>query len=367
MAPKTLVRAGLGAIAMAVVAAWGTSAWLKTRVFAPVDMAISLEAGRIESGEFEINLREDYWVYAAVDYSVDDYYPERCHSEKLDAGRWKVYRIGGGKAKTRDLWASAEELRKRGFREDEFHAETGKYQVEWEAPAGAECLNGRHPRLRVTTSAEGYQRNCYLILNTCVLAGCAGAALLLAALIGWGRGVQWERPFETQGNPGLRMLPGMMLRNVIPPQRHRPMALIKEPPNFGLVWGSVLYVLFVIFSGMLTPRTAKGLFVDIRERNTAMTQKSPWAETLGVYVDRQGKFTVNRQAVAREKLRAKLEEELGRRMVWTVYFEADRDCAFMDATYAFDTIQGLGAKVVWITPGMREGWKREAGNMETKN
>jgi biopolymer transport protein ExbD len=62
--------------------------------------------------------------------------------------------------------------------------------------------------------------------------------------------------------------------------------------------------------------------------------------------------------VAREKLRAKLEEELGRQMVWTVYFEADRDCAFMDATYAFDTIQGLGAKVVWITPGMREGWKR---------
>ena len=360
MAPKTLVKAGLAAIAMAVLAAWGTSAWLRTRVFAPMDRAISLEARRIETGEFEINLREDYWVYVAVDYSVDDYYPERCHSEKLDGARWKVYRTGGEKAKNKELWASAEELRKRGFRGDEFHAETGKYRLEWEAPAGAERLNGRHPRLRVTTSAEEYERSCFLILNTCVFVGSAAAALLLAALIGWGRGMLWERPFEAQGTPALRMVPGMMLRNVIPLQRHRPMALIKEPPNFGLVWGSVLYVLFVIFSGMLTPRMAKGLFVDIREQSPVMTQKSPWAETLGVYADGHGEFTVNGQAVAREKLRAKLEEELGRRMVWTVYFEADRDCAFMDATYAFDTIQGLGAKVVWITPGMREAWKRQA-------
>jgi biopolymer transport protein ExbD len=354
MAPKTLLKAGLAAIAIAVAAAWGTSAWLKTRVFAPVDQAISLEAGQIESGEFEINLRADYSVYVAVDYSVDDYYPERCHSEKLDGARWKVYRIGGGEqAKKRELWASAEELRKRGFRGDEFHADTGTYQLEWEVPARAQCLNGRHPRLRVTTSVEDYARNCYLILNLCVSVGSVGGALLLAALIGWIRGVLAERP-------PLRMFPGMVVRNVIPPQRHRAMALIKEPPNFGLVWGSVLYVLFVIFSGMLMPRMAKGLFVDIREQDTVMTQKSPWAETLGVYVDGHGKYAVNGQAVAREKLRPKLEEELGRRMVWTVYFEADRDCAFMDATYAFDTIQGLGAKVVWITPGMRERWKQQA-------
>jgi biopolymer transport protein ExbD len=118
----------------------------------------------------------------------------------------------------------------------------------------------------------------------------------------------------------------------------------------------VLYVLFVIFSGMLTPRMTNGLFVDIREQRAVMSQKGPWAETLGVYVDGKGQFTVNGQAVARAKLRGKLEDELGRRVVWTVYFEADGDCAFLDAAYAFDTIQGLGAKVVWITPGTREAW-----------
>jgi hypothetical protein len=219
MAPKTLGKAGLAAIAIAVAAAWGTSAWLRTRVFVPVDRAISLGAGRVETEEFEINLREDYWVYVAVDYSVDDYYPERCHTGKLDGAQWKVYRIGGEPAKKRELWASADELRKQGIRGDEFHAESGKYQLEWEAPAGAECLNGRHPRLRVTTAAEDYERNCFLILNTCVLVGSAGGALLLAALIGRMRGGLAERP-------ALRMFPGMRLSNVIPLQRHRPMALI---------------------------------------------------------------------------------------------------------------------------------------------
>jgi hypothetical protein len=37
-------------------------------------------------------------------------------------------------------------------------------------------------------------------------------------------------------------------------------------------------------------------------------------------------------------------------MVWTVYFEAHRDCTFEEAAYAMDTIQSLGAKVVWLTP-----------------
>jgi len=40
-------------------------------------------------------------------------------------------------------------------------------------------------------------------------------------------------------------------------------------------------------------------------------------------------------------------------MVWTVYFEADYDTMYMDAIYAMDTIRGLGAKLVWITPKVR--------------
>jgi len=47
-------------------------------------------------------------------------------------------------------------------------------------------------------------------------------------------------------------------------------------------------------------------------------------------------------------------------MVWTVYLEADSDCLFGDIVNAMDTIQGLGAKLVWITPKKREEWKQES-------
>jgi biopolymer transport protein ExbD len=66
------------------------------------------------------------------------------------------------------------------------------------------------------------------------------------------------------------------------------------------------------------------------------------------------KYYSNGHLVPREALRANLQRELNRRMVWTVYFEADGDALNMNAIYAMDTIQGLGAKLVWITPKVRQ-------------
>ena len=63
---------------------------------------------------------------------------------------------------------------------------------------------------------------------------------------------------------------------------------------------------------------------------------------------------MNGQLIPKERLGAKLNEELSKRMVWTVYFEADEASNFDDTTYSIDTIQGLGAKVFWITPQVRK-------------
>jgi biopolymer transport protein ExbD len=191
-----------------------------------------------------------------------------------------------------------------------------------------------------------------LIQLACLLLGLTGAMLLLRALGGWLLG-------GLTGKQELRIFPGMVLRNVVPLQRHRPMPLMMELPNFGLAFGGCLLVVVFIFIVLEAPPTLHGLLVDIRERTAVAGRKSPWAETLGVYVDGRGQFYVNGKVVAREDLQAKLQEELGRRAVWTVYFEANEDCTFMSATYAFDTIQGLGAKVVWITPRIRQELSRQ--------
>jgi biopolymer transport protein ExbD len=101
------------------------------------------------------------------------------------------------------------------------------------------------------------------------------------------------------------------------------------------------------------PLTSRGLLVNIPGRYATVWHKSPWPETLVVYVDAQRNFYVNGKHVPREELLVKLREELGKRMVWTVYFEADKDSTYGDAIYSIDAIQGLGAEVFWITPHVR--------------
>ena len=132
---------------------------------------------------------------------------------------------------------------------------------------------------------------------------------------------------------------------------------MRDFPNFGLVYGFVLWVLLFIFI-ILRPAPIEGLLVDFTKLHTVIAQKNPWAETMAVYVDAQRGFFVNGKSVAREELRSKLEEELRRRGVWVVYFEADANCLYMDTVYAIDTIQGLGAKMIWITPKTREKWNK---------
>jgi biopolymer transport protein ExbD len=106
------------------------------------------------------------------------------------------------------------------------------------------------------------------------------------------------------------------------------------------------------------PHHYSGLQIEIRSRGSVIWERSPWPETLSVYLGPGEKYFVNGHPVPREALRANLQQELNRRMVWTVYFEADGDTLNMNAIYAMDTIQGLGAKLVWITPKVRQELER---------
>ena len=65
------------------------------------------------------------------------------------------------------------------------------------------------------------------------------------------------------------------------------------------------------------------------------------------------------EEVDRKELRSKLAERLKRRVEWTVYFEANVDASYMDAVYAMDVIQGSGAKLIWVTPKVREQWRNK--------
>ena len=77
------------------------------------------------------------------------------------------------------------------------------------------------------------------------------------------------------------------------------------------------------------------------------------------------RFFVNGQEISRSDLHPKLIEQLSRRAEWTVYFEAEPDVPFMEAANALNTIQACGAKLVWITPKMREDWQQKPKESES--
>ena len=352
MPPKTLAKAGLVALALALLWPWSFAYWLKTRTFEAVDKPVLLEAGKVQREDLQLNLGEDYSVRIELDYSADDWNEGKCAFRWWTDVDWRVYRLSGGTIKIGELWASSAEMLKSGGIPDGFHGKPGKYQLEWSVPGASACLNARHPRVHVYASSSEYEQFGAYTLFVCIFLAGTGILLILRTLGTWIFGYFFDK------RPP-RMFPEMVMRNVIPWKQHQPIKLICDISNFRVVCVGVLFVL-LLFSLVLAPLTPKGLLVDFREQKAAGVEKSPWAETTSVYVDGRKGFLVNGQPVKREELEAKLKEELSRQMVWTVYLEADYDSLFMDATSAIDTIQGLGAKVIWITPKMREEWKQKS-------
>jgi biopolymer transport protein ExbD len=175
----------------------------------------------------------------------------------------------------------------------------------------------------------------------------AGGFLLLSAAFGWSAARRKTRN-------GLRMFPDLSVGNILPPPRHLPIPLIAQLPHFPLVFSPVLCIVVFLFMILEGPGPHYGLTIDFKARDSITSTKSPWEETLSVYLAVGERYYVNNKPVKREALREALQSELDHRVVWTVYFEADYDVLNGDAIYAMDVIQGLGAKLIWITPKMRQ-------------
>jgi biopolymer transport protein ExbD len=89
------------------------------------------------------------------------------------------------------------------------------------------------------------------------------------------------------------------------------------------------------------PGHCYGLRIDFRTHDLVVWENNPWQETLGVYLAVGEKYYTNGQPVPRDALRTRLQQELNKRMIWTVYFEADYDTLNMNAIFAMDAIQGV--------------------------
>jgi hypothetical protein len=110
-----------------------------------------------------------------------------------------------------------------------------RYQLEWDIPAEAPCLNPRHPHLSVFIDSSGYREGVGLTQLFCLFLGGTGLALFVVA---GEHSARWK--FARALAP--RMFHGMVLRNVMPVTKHAPLRVIHELPHWGLFWGAVLWM-----------------------------------------------------------------------------------------------------------------------------
>jgi biopolymer transport protein ExbD len=351
MPPNILLRLGLAFFLVASTVYFFTGRWLRSRIFNPLDYSVSLDQRQLKSPPFEINLSETYFASLDLDYSVDDWYQDnRCNYRTILYPQWRVYRLSSDARQLRELWVTSKQLtHSDGSLSYAFLASPGQYQLEWDIPVAAACLNPRHPHLSVSTDSSGYRAVVAMTQLICFFLGGTGLALIaIARTPGW----------KLARTVAPRIFPDMVLRNVMPIAQHAPLRVIHELPHWGLFCGAVLWILVFIFM-LVAPFPSKGLYVSWRNRDAVVWEKSPWPDAIEVYVGANARFFINGNVVERRDLRTKLLELLARRAEWTVYFEADNETLFMDDAYAIDTIQACGAKAVWVTPKMRQEWQQK--------
>jgi biopolymer transport protein ExbD len=349
MTPRPLFFVGVVTLFVGLLFPFAAQRWLSSRNAEPVNATASVETENIQSISFKINFPGTYWVSVRFHDSARPY-SEDCPPRSLPLPRWTVERLPKWYEKHSEPWADSSGgfAWGNGMELNDFKAPSGTYQFDIHFLKGTECLKERHPRVVIwTNDLDVFREVTSLFANVFHYLAALGACCVPLALAIWCRRHFWkELP--------LRLFPEVIPRNHLRLLRHRPEAPIAQLPNFGLVYGSVLWVLIFLFMIVDEPRHYCGLPIDFRARDSVAWEKSPWQETLSVYLAVGEKYYVNGEPVPRDNLRTRLQQELNKRMVWTVYFEADSDTLNMDAVYAMDAIQGLGAKLVWITPKMRE-------------
>ena len=337
MKMSTSVRTGVCLILVGIVLFGSAIRWLAPHPDVALELPVSLSPGHVITGNFSVN--PDTVYYIEVELDRQSQVRAHCEPRSVLGTQW-VLSSDGKEERGSSPWEHT------GLTIAALYSEKTRYAFDVEVLPGASCLNAGNPRLKVQT--HPYPSDLYVALTwfSIVPVG-VGLALLVAPCIKLG-----SAKIE-----GTRIFPDVVLHNVLPVTKHKPLAPIHGMPHWGLFCGAVFWILAVVFMVLQQPLTAKGLFVTLRTRNAVVWEKSPWPDTLQVYVaETKGapRFLINGQEVQRSELRAKLLEQLSRRAEWSVYFEADNDVLNVDALYAMDAIQGCGAKLIWVTPKMHE-------------
>jgi len=351
---------GIFGVVVGVVSFAATRHWYDSQHFVVVDKPVSLGPGHIKTGNFQIQIKGSY------DISIESelpYFSYNCLLYQVLKTRWVVRQGGRVIAHLESAGYEWEEPGApiTGTNLFSFDADPGTYNLDVEQLADGRCLDAGKPRIRVFLS--GGDRAEYDDLNArlelvALLSFSVGLIFLFAycfARLRLGPHLFPLTPALSERKPAWGIT-GLQLRR-FPPQSVWSMNPVKNLPTVALVcsltWFIWLVPMWIIYAAGQTRIGSRGLLVSIPRKRVPVSANPVGLTAPLIRIDSMRRVYLNYKQTTREDLPKKLEQELRSLPTPVVYFDADSDIPFMDAAWALDIIQGLGAKTILITPGSK--------------
>ena len=111
----------------------------------------------------------------------------------------------------------------------------------------------------------------------------------------------------------------------------------------------VLLVLLIIFM-LVVPMARKAIDVQLPDPTPVNTPAQPNTDQIVLSVNADGSYAINKEAVTKERLQARLKEIYDPRPDKIIFVKGDPKVKYQDVIFAMDVARGSGVKVIGFTP-----------------
>ena len=111
----------------------------------------------------------------------------------------------------------------------------------------------------------------------------------------------------------------------------------------------VLLVLLIIFM-LVVPMARKAIDVQLPDPTPTNAPAQPNTDQIVLSVNKDGTYAINKEAVTKQRLAARLKEIYDPRPDKIIFVKGDPKVKYQDVIFAMDVARGAGVKVIGFTP-----------------
>jgi biopolymer transport protein TolR len=111
----------------------------------------------------------------------------------------------------------------------------------------------------------------------------------------------------------------------------------------------VLLVLLIIFM-LVVPMARKAIDVQLPDPTPTNVPAQPNTDQIVLSVNADGSYAINKEAVTKQRLMARLKEIYDPRPDKIIFVKGDPKVKYQDVIFAMDVARGAGVKVIGFTP-----------------